>query len=107
MSLVRSLGADDVIDYTAQDFTEGAPVHDVIFDALGRSRIPRSLRALKPGGAICSPALQAGSGDSRALVTGAFVHLRGRARFIAGAANPKQADLVFLQELIDAGRLAS
>ncbi len=39
------------------------------------------------------------------LLTGALVHLRGRARFITGAADPKQADLVFLQELIDAGRL--
>jgi NADPH:quinone reductase-like Zn-dependent oxidoreductase len=41
----------------------------------------------------------------RALVTGGFVHLLGRARFVTGPALPKQADLVFLQELIDAGRL--
>ena len=38
-------------------------------------------------------------------MTGGFVHLCGRARFITGAADPKQADLAFLQELIDAGRL--
>ena len=36
-------------------------------------------------------------------MTGGVVHLRGRARFVTGAADPKQADLVFLQELIDAG----
>jgi len=41
----------------------------------------------------------------RALVTGGLVHLSGRARFITGAADPKQADLVFLQELSDAGKL--
>jgi NADPH2:quinone reductase len=39
------------------------------------------------------------------LFTGALVHVRGRERFITGAADPKQADLVFLQELIDAGKL--
>ena len=56
--------------------------------------------------AICSLALQAGLGKiARALVTGGFVHLCGRARFVTGAAAPKQADLVFLQELIDAGKL--
>jgi len=44
-------------------------------------------------------------GIARALVTGGVVHLRGRARFVTGAADPKQADLVFLQELIDAGKL--
>jgi NADPH:quinone reductase-like Zn-dependent oxidoreductase len=82
--LVRSLGADEVIDYTAQDFTDGGPVHDVIVDVLGKAEFPRSLRA---------------------LVTGGFVHLCGRARFLTGAADPKQADLVFLQELIDAGKL--
>ena len=38
-------------------------------------------------------------------MTGGFVHLSGRARFVTGVANPKQADLVFLQELIDAGKL--
>ena len=38
-------------------------------------------------------------------MTGGLVHLSGRARFVTGAADPKQADLVFLQELIDAGKL--
>ena len=106
VDLVRSLGADDVIDYTAQDFTEAGPVHDVIFDVLGKAGFPRSLRALKPGGRYLLVGFSGGFWRiARALVTGAFVHLRGRARFITGAANPKQADLVFLQELIDAGKL--
>ena len=44
-------------------------------------------------------------GIARALVTGGLIHLRGRARFVTGAADPKQADLVFLPKLIDAGKL--
>jgi NADPH:quinone reductase-like Zn-dependent oxidoreductase len=106
LDLVRSLGADDVIDYTAQDFTRGGPVHDVIVDVLGKAGFPRSLRALKPGGRYLLVGFSGGLGRiARAVVTGAFVHLRGRARFVTGAADPKQADLVYLQQLIDAGRL--
>ena len=41
----------------------------------------------------------------RALMAGGMAHLRGRARLVVGAADPKQADLVFLQALIDAGGL--
>ena len=106
VDLVGSLGADDVIDYTAQDFTDGGPVHDVIVDVLGKAGFPRSLRALKPGGRYLLVGFSGGLGGiARALVTGGLVHLWGRARFITGAADPKQADLVFLQELIDAGKL--
>jgi NADPH:quinone reductase-like Zn-dependent oxidoreductase len=106
VQLVRSLGADEVIDYTAQDFTDSGPVHDVIVDLLGKARFPRSLRALKPGGRYLLVGVSAGLwGITRALVSGALVHVFGRARFITGAADPKQRDLVFLQELIDASML--
>jgi NADPH:quinone reductase-like Zn-dependent oxidoreductase len=106
VDLVRSLGADEVIDYTAQDFTNRGPVHDVIVDVLGKAEFPRSLRALKPGGRYLLVGFSEGLGAiARALVTGGLVHLLGRARVVIGAADPKQSDLVFLQELIDAGRL--
>ncbi len=104
--LVRSLGADDIIDYTTQDFTDAGPVHDVIVDVLGKARLPRSLRALKPRGRYLLIGFSGGfRGTARALVTGGLAHLFGRARFITGAAAPKPQDLVFLRELIDAGRL--
>jgi NADPH:quinone reductase-like Zn-dependent oxidoreductase len=106
VDLVRSLGADEVIDYTAQDFTNGGPVHDVIVDVLGKAGFPRSLLALKRSGRYLLVGVSGGLGAIvRVLLTGALVHLRGRARFVTGVADPKQADLVFLQELIDAGKL--
>jgi Zinc-binding dehydrogenase len=81
--LVRSLGANDVIDDTAQDFTDGGPVHDVIVDVLGKAGFPRSLRALKPGGRYLLVGFSGGFGGiARALVTGGLVHLCGRARFV-------------------------
>ena len=104
--LVRSLGADEVIDYTTRDFLDGGAVYDVIVDVLGKAGFPRSVRALKPGGRYLLVGFSDGLGTiARSLVTGAVVHLRGRARFITGAAAPTQDDLVFLRQLIDSGNL--
>ena len=104
--LVRSLGADEVIDYTARDFVEDGPVYDVIMDVLGQAGFPRSVRALEPGGRYLLVGFSGGLGSiARALVSGALLHLRGRARFITGAAAPTQADLVFLRQLIEGGKL--
>lgn len=104
--LVRSLGADDVIDYTTRNFVDDGPIYDVVVDLLGKAGFPRSVRALKPAGRYLLVGFSGGVGAiARALVTGGWFHLRGRARFITGAAAPVQADLVFLRELIDAGRL--
>jgi NADPH:quinone reductase-like Zn-dependent oxidoreductase len=50
LGLVRSLGADKVIDYTAEDFTESAQEYDVVFDAVGKSSYSRVRKTLKPGG---------------------------------------------------------
>ena len=104
--LMRSLGADEVIDYTARDFVEGGPVHDVIMDVLGKAGFPRSVRALKPSGRYLLVGFSGGlPAIARTLATAVLVHLRGQARVITGAAAPTQADLVFLKQLIDTGKL--
>jgi NADPH:quinone reductase-like Zn-dependent oxidoreductase len=51
VELVRSLGADRVIDYTKEDFTNNGETYDVIFDAVGMHSFSRCQRSLKPGGA--------------------------------------------------------
>ena len=48
--LVRSLGADEVVDYTQEDFTENGKTYDAIFDAVGKHSFRRCRRSLKPGG---------------------------------------------------------
>jgi NADPH:quinone reductase-like Zn-dependent oxidoreductase len=48
--LVRSLGADEVVDYTQEDFTENGRTYDAIFDAVGKHSFRRCRRSLKPGG---------------------------------------------------------
>jgi NADPH:quinone reductase-like Zn-dependent oxidoreductase len=50
IELVKSLGADHVIDYTAEDFTRTGGAYDVVFDAVGKSSYTRSRKLLKPGG---------------------------------------------------------
>ncbi|WP_167042971.1 NAD(P)-dependent alcohol dehydrogenase [Salinibacterium sp. ZJ454] len=50
LELVKSLGADHVIDYTAGDFTRNGQTYDVVFDAVGKSSYRRSRALLKPGG---------------------------------------------------------
>jgi NADPH:quinone reductase-like Zn-dependent oxidoreductase len=51
VELVRSLGADDVIDYTKEDFRKNGVEYDLIFDAVGKERFTRCKDSLKPGGA--------------------------------------------------------
>jgi NADPH:quinone reductase-like Zn-dependent oxidoreductase len=50
VELVRSLGADEVIDYTQADFTKNGKTYDVVFDAVGKHSFRRCRRSLKPGG---------------------------------------------------------
>src|SRR5207244_269569 len=50
LELVRSLGADRVIDYTQEDFTKSGATYDVIFDAVGKHSFRRCRGSLKPGG---------------------------------------------------------
>jgi NADPH:quinone reductase-like Zn-dependent oxidoreductase len=54
LELVRGLGADRVIDYTAQDFTRDAQRYDVVLDAVGKSSFLRCRRLLKPRGVYLS-----------------------------------------------------
>ncbi len=57
VELVRGLGADRVIDYTAEDFTEDEQTYDVVLDAVGKSSFGRCKRVLKPGGIYLSSEL--------------------------------------------------
>jgi NADPH:quinone reductase-like Zn-dependent oxidoreductase len=57
VDLMRDLGADRVIDHTAQDFTRDDHVYDAVFDAVGKSSFGRCRRLLRPGGAYSSTEL--------------------------------------------------
>jgi NADPH:quinone reductase-like Zn-dependent oxidoreductase len=58
--LVRSLGADDVIDYTSEDFTQRREAFDVVYDTIGKSSFRQCRQALKPGGKYLTPVMTKG-----------------------------------------------
>ena len=102
LELVKSLGADKVIDYTQEDFTKSGETYDVIFDVVGKSSFSGSIRSLKQNGRY----LIANPGPSQ-LVRGRWTSMTSSKKVIFGAAYPKTEDLLFLKELIEAGKIKS
>jgi len=82
VELVKSLGADKVIDYTQEDFTQSGETYDVIFDAVDKLPSSRGKKALKKTGIYLNVGRDSGSGG-----------------------DIKTEDLIFLKELIEAGKL--
>ena len=100
LELVRSLGADEVVDYTREDFTKNGKTYDVVFDAVGKHSFRRCRRSLKPGATYIDtdpgflwhvPLL--------ALVT----RWIGDTRVRMGIARYTKKDVLLLKELIEAG----
>lgn len=100
LELVKSLGADKVIDYTKQDFTKNGETYDVIFDAVGKGPYSGSINALKENGTY----LQAVSSPGISLRM-RWTALTSGKKLIGGGPPPKSEDLVFLEELIEAGKI--
>ena len=84
VALVRSLGADKVIDYTKEDFTQSGETYDVIFDAVDKLPSSRGKKSLKRTGIYLNVGRDSGSGG-----------------------DIKTEDLIFLKELIEAGKIQS
>src|SRR5262249_34687390 len=106
MDLVRSLGADAVIDYTTRDFIRDGQTYDVICDVLGNAGFPRSVRALAPRGRYLLIGFSGGVlAIAAALLRGFWLHARGRIVFMTGPAKPGRDDLECLKSLIEDRRL--
>ena len=102
IELVKSLGADKVIDYTKVDFTENGETYDVIFDTIGKSPFSGSMRSLKHNGRylLANPTL---SEQLRGLCSS----MTGSKKVISLVASYRTEDLIFLKELIEAGKIKS
>lgn len=104
VELVKSLGADKVIDYTKEDFTKNGEHYDVIFDAVGKSSFARCKNSLTPTGVylLTVPTLPI-------IFDMAGNFLRGGKRAIFATAGLRQSkeNLAFVQELFVAGKVRS
>ena len=102
LDMLRSIGADQVIDYTQEDFTKSGETYDVIFDVVGKSSFSGSVRSLEQNGRylLVNPGLSH-------MIRGRWTSMRSSKKVIFGAASPKTEDLLFLKELIEAGKLKS
>lgn len=102
MELVRSLGADHVIDYTQEDFTNNGQRYDVILDTTGTAPFSRSKGSLRDRGRLL--AVLGGLFD---LLLAPWVSLMTRKQLIAGPTSGSADDLRLLAELAEAGVLAA
>jgi NADPH:quinone reductase-like Zn-dependent oxidoreductase len=107
--LVRSIGADDVIDYTREDFTDGSRRWDVIIDSAGRRPLSALRRALTPKGTLVIVGGDGGGrwtgGFFRGMLRAPVVSLFVGQRLRGLATKVKREDLVALTELVEAGTL--
>jgi NADPH:quinone reductase-like Zn-dependent oxidoreductase len=100
LELVKSLGADKVIDYTKEDFTKNGETYDVVFDAVGKGSFSGCMRSLKKEGiylhAVATPAV---------MLRMRWASMMSSKRLIGGTAIPDIENMIFLKELVEAGKI--
>jgi NADPH:quinone reductase-like Zn-dependent oxidoreductase len=107
VELARSIGADDVIDYSRNDFTRGAQRYDVIVDVGGTVRLSAMRRVLTPDGRVVMVAPQPGQwiGPIARIAGAAITSRMGQRPAKAFLAGVRRDDLLALKELIETGKL--
>jgi NADPH:quinone reductase-like Zn-dependent oxidoreductase len=99
VEMVKSLGADKVMDYTQEDFTKNGETYDIIFDAAGKTTLSQCKSSLKNKGYY----LHTGMVGSE--IKGLWYSMTIDKKVIGGTAVPRKEELIFLKELTETGRL--
>jgi NADPH:quinone reductase-like Zn-dependent oxidoreductase len=97
VGLVRSLGADEVVDYLQQDFTKNGETYDVVLDAVGKYSFRRGRHSLKPGG------LYVATDQLYNVLLVLWTAWIGDKKVVFPTAKRTKKDVLFLKELIEAG----
>jgi len=100
LDMLLSIGADKVIDYAKEDFTKMGKTYDFILDVVGKSSFSGSIRTLNQNGCyiIANPGLSQ-------MVRGRLISITSSKKIKFGASDPKTENLIFLRELIEAGKI--
>ncbi|MBV6449857.1 MAG: alcohol dehydrogenase [Anaerolineales bacterium] len=97
LEFVKSLGADKVIDYTREDFTQNGETYDLIFDILGKSSFSKVKRSLKPNGIYLLASFK-----MKALLDMLWTSLTGsKQKIICAFANETPESLTFIKNLVE------
>lgn len=99
LEYVKSLGADRVIDYTVEDFTQNGETYDLIFDILGKSSYARCKNSLKQNGIYLLASFK-----MKPIFQMLWTKMAGSKKVICAMASEKPEDLVTVKELIEAGK---
>lgn len=102
IALVRSIGADKVIDYTKEDFTRNGDMYDVIFDAVKSISVSRSIKSLNKNGIMILSA----AGISE-MLQGVWISRISSKKVMTGVISHKAADILYIKELIEADKFKS
>jgi NADPH:quinone reductase-like Zn-dependent oxidoreductase len=102
LAYVKSLGADKVIDYTQEDFTQSGETYDLIIDILGKSSFARCKKSLKPNGRYLLVSFK-----MKQLFQMLWTSIAGSQKVICAMLSEKAEDLIFVKELIEAGKIKS
>ena len=101
VEVVKSLGADTVIDYTKEDFIKNSQSYDIIFDTTGKSPFSGCVKSLKQKGVY----LRAVHMTLSPIIHGLWTSMTSSKKVVGGVATGRKENLVFLKELIEAGKL--
>ncbi len=100
LDMLRSIGADHVIDYTQEDFTKNGETYDVIFDVVGKSLLSRSKRSLNKKGfyILANP-------STSQKIRGRWIAKTSSKKVIFWSESKETEELLYLKELIEAGKI--
>jgi NADPH:quinone reductase-like Zn-dependent oxidoreductase len=102
VEFVKALGADQVIDYTKEDFTQNGETYDLIFDILGKSSLSRCKRSLKPNGRYLLASFK-----MKQLFQMLWTSRIGSKKVICALSSDHPEDLIFIKQLVEAGNIKS
>jgi len=105
VDMVRSIGADHVIDYTREDFTQGAERYDLILDNVGNHSMARTRRALAPTGTLISNGGGHAGGKLGRTLRTMLVSMFVRQQAGPTVKSQNRDDLVVLKQLVEAGKI--